>query len=83
MQVRFRVRCNYSATRGETSVSHSNMHRPVGAQVLKPLRTLIFGDNVESPVGMSKPDLDLASLSGFPPARREIKVRFAIEITGL
>jgi hypothetical protein len=83
MQVRFRVRSNYSATRGEASVGHSNMHRPVGAQVLKPLRTLIFGDNVESPVGMSKPYLDLASLTGFPPARREIKVLFAIDFTGL
>jgi hypothetical protein len=61
----------------------ANLDSRIGAEVLDPVRGVVFGDDVETALTFRKPDFDLALPSAFAPAGGEVEILIAVDVTGL
>src|SRR3954467_15842155 len=73
MQFCFTRGRNESSDPPKLVVSHTHLDLWVGTNVFHPLRSLVFGDHVESTAELGKPDLDLARQAAGTALRRQIK----------
>jgi len=61
---------------GKLSIMDSNLDVRIGAQVLDPVGSVIFRDDVVPSLPLGEPDFDLACLPASTPVRGEIEILF-------
>jgi hypothetical protein len=59
---------------------HSNRHPRISAQVLQPVRGIVFRDDVVEATALGKPDFDFPGKAGLPSARGQIEVWFLADV---
>jgi hypothetical protein len=77
---RVRFRSENARLRGETLSGYAHSDFGVSAQILKPVRGIVLGDDVEAAFAVSEPDFDSTRAAAAAASRGEIEILFAIKI---
>jgi len=72
-----------ACTDGEVFTGNTHLRFRMGLQIPDPLRSWVFGDQVEASVTMGEPDFDFAGQTTAPASSGEIEILLAVEAIGL
>jgi len=75
------LRGQHAGVRTESPLAHPYLDCRIGPQVLQPVRSVKFRDDVEATIALREPDFDFPRQAGLPAARREVEVLAVADVT--
>jgi hypothetical protein len=65
----------------KVALANPHLHCRIGSQVLQPVGSIEFRDDVEAAIALREPDLDFPSQAGLSAARREVEILVLADVT--